>query len=129
LQDEANPGNNQLLKGWQQVSQLLGDLRATQQPRMCQFTISSRGSLLLGVGRDFGCVQHSPEDGMPPYLMAVSKTSLPAPDELEFEVGGTMTPIARRYLISIDQVAEIVQRFVTSGELSDAMAWEEFGAS
>jgi hypothetical protein len=129
LQDDDSPWNNRLLVGKLQVSQVLGDLRLAQRPTMCQFTISSRGSVLVGISRDFGCVQHSREDGLPPYLMAVSRVSLAAPDELEFAVGGTMTPIDRRYLISMEQVAEVVAHFVASGELSDAVAWQEFEPS
>lgn len=129
LKDDDNPGNNRLLEGELQVSEVLRDLRVAQRPRMCQFTISSRGSVLVGFSREFGCVQYSREDGLPPYLMAVSRVSLGAPDELEFAVGGTMTPIDRRYLISMDQVAEVVAHFVASGELSDAVVWKEFEPS
>jgi hypothetical protein len=60
----------------------------------------AQSNLFDPTGRDFGCVQQSNEDGMPPYLMAVSRTSVAAPHEISFAVGGTMTPIDRRYLFT-----------------------------
>jgi hypothetical protein len=129
LQDDDNPRNGQPLAGLPQVLQAIDELRAGERPRMCQVTTGNGDILVVGIGRDFGCVQHSRDDGLPPYLMAVARVPLPAPDELEFAVGGTMTPIDRRYLIPMDQVADLVAQFVASGEISDAVAWEEFDPS
>lgn len=129
LEDDANPRNGQSLDDSHQVLQVLEELRAADRPRMCQVTTEYGDNLVVGIGRDFGCVQHSREDGIPPYVMAVARASLPAPDELEFAVGGTMTPIDRRYLIPMDQVADLVAQFVASGEISDAVLWEVFEPS
>jgi hypothetical protein len=128
LQNERNPHNGEVIGG-AAVRALLEELRGVEPPFMCQFTGGNGFNLIVGIARDFGCVQHAANDGMPPFLMAVS-ASQPANrpanrPAMEFLVGDTPTPVAGRYRISFDAIREIVAEFVSTGQRSRQVAWEE----
>jgi len=59
LQDEDNPRNGQVFGQRETVISLLQDLQTIEPPFMCQFTGDNGFNLMIGVARDFGCVQHS----------------------------------------------------------------------
>ena len=123
LEDEHNPRNGQVLSDRPGVLALLSELRIKRPPFMCQFVGENGYNLTVGVDHDFGSVQHSANDGMPPYLMATG----PSADEheMEFAVGGTATPIDGRYRLSFGIVQEVVATFVATGRRSDSVKWEE----
>jgi hypothetical protein len=126
LQDQANPRNGQLLRDGREAVSLLNELRQTRQPFMCEFTADNGFNLTVGIAGEFGCVQHSSNDGMPPYLMAiVTTTARPGQADIEFLVGNTTTPIDGRYRLPFGTVAEIVADFVTTGGRHNQVSWEE----
>ena len=98
-----------------------------QEPRVVIIEISNIGIFTLGVGLPYGCVQYS-KDWEPPYLMALnSATSLEtsSDDELEFDSGGTPTPIPLRQCLPFDQVVGIVIYCFKNKELPQYIKWEE----
>jgi len=125
LQDLDNPRNGQLLKERAAAVSLLQNLRAVEPPFMCQFTGNNGFNLIIGVADEFGCVQHSSNDGLPPYLMGISLTGMAARDDMEFLVGDTPTPIDGRYRVNFDELRETVADFVATGERSTRVSWEE----
>jgi hypothetical protein len=125
LQDDDNPRNGQVLDERQMVVTLLQDLRNIDPPFMCQFTGDNGFNLMVGVAHDFGCVQHSSNDGLPPFLMAVPTRAPAHRSEIEFLVGDTPTPIDGRYQLAFDDLREVVAEFVATGERSDRVSWEE----
>jgi hypothetical protein len=125
LENEQNPRNGEVLSDRPSVVALLDKLRGIQPPFMCQFVGDNGFNLTVGIDREFGCVQHSANDGMPPYLMAVSTNAGSDDRELEFVVGGTATPIDGRYRLRFHTVTEVVAEFVTSGQKSSKVVWEE----
>jgi Immunity protein Imm1 len=127
LQNDNNPRNGQVFSERATVASLLEDLRKIEPPFMCQFTGDNGFNLMIGVARDFGCVQHSSNDGQPPFLMAVSNAGASGRHDMEFLVGDTPTPIDGRYRIAFDELRDIVAEFVATGEKSTRASWEELG--
>ena len=129
LQNENNPRNGEAISDRASVTSLLDDLRNIQPPFMCQFTGDNGFNVMVGIDHDFGCVQHSSNDGIPPFMMAVSKTGPSDRSDMEFLVGDTPTPIDGRYRVPFDAVREIVAQFVTTGQRSSNVSWEELDAA
>jgi hypothetical protein len=125
LEHENNPRNGQALHDRASVRALLNELRSTQPAFMCQFSGDNGFNLMVGIDRNAACVQHSANDGMPPYLMALSDNENTDEREMEFLVGGTATPIDGRYRVTFEMLAEIVSEFVASGERNNNVSWEE----
>ncbi len=125
LQNEANFRNGQVFSERAAVVSLLQDLRKLEPPFMCQFTGDNGFNLMVGVADRFGCVQHSSNDGQPPFLMAVSNAGASGRHDMEFLVGDTPTPIDGRYRITSDELREIVGEFVATGERCTRVSWEE----
>ena len=80
--------------------------------------------LMVGISRDIGCVQYSPSNGEPPYLMAISAHPPMKRGSAEFLVSDTLTPIAARYIISFEEVKKIALDFLQTGEQSNAVSWQ-----
>ncbi len=125
LQNEGNPRNGTVFSDREMVASLFDDLRKIEPPFMCQFTGDNGFNLMIGVARDFGCAQHSSNDGVPPFLMAVSKGDLSGRSEMEFLVGDTPTPIDGRYQVAFDDLREVAAEFVATGKRSNRVSWEE----
>ena len=127
LEDRGNPRNGESFASASQVVGLLDELRCSRPPFMCELIGANGFTLTVGLGGDIGFVQHAPSDGTPPYLMAISSTEVePDAGDMEFLVGGTTTPIDRRYRLSFDEIKAIVVEFVVSGNRSSKVKWEEF---
>lgn len=129
LQHQDNPRNGDKLGDEQSVLALLDELVDTTSPYMCQFIGDNGFSMTVGIGRDSGCVQHAPNDGSPPYLMATASRTNADHHEMTFLVGDVPTPIHGRYFVPFELVKTIVAQFVASGERSEEVAWREFEAS
>ena len=83
---------------------------------MCERIGEDGYKLLVGIGRDVGCVQHSACDGRPPYLMAVGESSNSHHAFKEFAIGGTLTPIPWGYCLPIEIVEKIACEFLETGK-------------
>ena len=123
LQHDDNPRNGEVIGDPLRVEALLDELQTTQPPFMCQFVGENGYDLTVGISPEIGCVQHSANDGSPPYLMAVEPSA--RHQEMEFVVGDTTTPINGRYRLPFHTVKEVVATFVASGQRSRAVKWEE----
>jgi hypothetical protein len=128
FEDEHNPRNAQMLGDRAAVVALFDELCKRRAPFMCQFTGDNGFNLIVGIGGDYGCAQYSSNDGMPPFLMAVDIQGSPADRDMEFLVGGTPTPIDRKYRVPIEQVREAVAEFVTTGRKGAGVRWVDLDA-
>jgi hypothetical protein len=82
--------------------------------------------LTFGIEGEHGNAQYSPADGSLPYLMAVDPdTSRLNLGDMDFIVGGTLTPIDGRYRVPADKIMRIVRHFLETGERSSEIEWEE----
>jgi hypothetical protein len=123
-EDDANYLNGTIIRDRNRLFQILEDLRS-REPFVCELVGDNGYCLHVGVG-EYGNVQHSRLDGDPPYLMAVNRSSEGEVDEyIEFLLGGTGTPISKRYCMPFDSVLEIVGYFFETGRIHPAFAWDE----
>jgi hypothetical protein len=124
LQYDDNPRNGQVVSDRSHLMALLNQLRTIRPPSMCQFIGNNGCNLTVGIDQGSGCVQHSTNDGAPPYLMAIGRQA--DNRQMQFVVGGTETPIDGRYRLPFDILREVVANFVATGERSSSVLWEEF---
>jgi hypothetical protein len=126
LEELDNPRNGEHLASASQVVGLLDDLHSSRPPFMCELIGDNGFMLTVGIASEDGCVQYSPSDGNPPYYMAVGSPQLQANmGDVEFTVGGTATPIDRRYCLPFDRVKQIASYFTQTGDRSPDVPWEE----
>jgi hypothetical protein len=103
---------------------LLDDLRA-RPPSLCEIIGDNGFKLLLGVGTDWCCVQHSPSDGSLPYLMAVGRPEGSTKTFKEFLTANTLTPVMERYCLPFEIMKGIAMHFLDHGERLASVTWEE----
>lgn len=124
LQDKYNSLNGFSVRDEQELDALLQSFRE-RQPFFFELVGENGITLLIGYGPDMGCVQHSTSDGEPPYLMALSEETMENEPFVNFLTGNTPTQIPRRFCLPIDRVQKIVQDFLSHGEKSSEVEWEE----
>jgi hypothetical protein len=84
------------------------------------------GVLTIGAGTPYGFVEYMAEDGSPPYLCATDQPFDEVKDSfVEFDSGGTMTPIPIKNCLVFDQVIELVTYFLRNKRLPNFMTWTE----
>ena len=119
-----NPMNGTSLDSPAALAELFRSLNG-REPFLFELRGDSGFRLIVGFAEELGCVQYSPSDGSPPYLMAVAGETADGGRFLEFLAGGTLTPVSLRYCLPIDQVEKIAAYFLASGGKSAAVHWEE----
>ena len=110
-QDRAHPLNGAKLATAADLSSLRGG-----PPFFCELIGENGFTLLRGVGDDFGCVQHSSCEGVPPYLMATTHSVFDLGDCVPFLTGDTSTPVPRYHCLLLAVVRQIANHFVEIGE-------------
>jgi len=123
-QDRGNPLNGTEIVSRDALSGALDGLRV-REPFFCEIVSENGFKLLLGVGADCSCVQHSPSDGSTPYLMAVNDPGGSVDEFKEFLTANTLTPVPKRYCLSFDRMKEIALHFLESGDRAPSVTWEE----
>jgi hypothetical protein len=124
LQDESNPLNGSIIADSEQLARMLDSLR-TRKPFLAELLGDNGYSLTVGIGGTVGCVQYSRSDGSSVYLVAMASNATPAEGEIEFLCGGTLTPVAIRYILPFETVKEIANYFLETGARSARVRWEE----
>ncbi|WP_437945365.1 Imm1 family immunity protein [Sorangium sp. So ce296] len=121
-EDPSNPLNGRRLA----PTEILEALRSLQgrEPFICSLETDS-GTLLVGVGRELGCVQFTPANGGPPYLMATTGSTVKDNEFVEFLSGGTPSPISRRHCLPWQLVESAVADFLDQGVVPQNLHWEE----
>lgn len=123
-QDPGNPMNGRAINDSMALLDVLKNVR--DRPPFFAELIGDNGyKLLLGLAAAEGCVQFSAADGSPPYLMAVAPRAAESSGEISFLIGDTMSPVPKRYCLSLNQVVRIAAAFVETGIRSADVLWEE----
>ena len=127
IQDESNPLNGSTLQRETDVSGLFDSLLKSlknRQPFSCEIRGDNGYMLTIGVSVDVGCAQYGSSDGTPPYWMAVG-SDRDEDEFVEFLAGDTHTPMPRRNCLPMAMIQAVTADFVTSGQRSRAVEWEE----
>jgi hypothetical protein len=123
-QDAMNPLNGIVVYNSADLLEIINSL-TTRSPFFCELEGENGYNLLIGIGGLYGCVQYSARDGSTPYLMATAGEAETNNEYVEFLIGNTPTPVARRYCLPFDQVREIAVHFQNTGDRSLAVGWEK----
>jgi hypothetical protein len=125
-QYKNDPFNGLAIASIAELADLLEQAR-TKRPFFIRLSCDNGFELLFGVGASVGCIQHSSSDRFDretPNLMAVSRDPRMKRGYVEFLTANTPTPVAARYIISFDELKEVVLCFLQTGERSDAVVWQ-----
>ena len=123
-QDELDPNQGRAISSEDDLVSLLDHVRG-QAPFIAEFCGAGDFHIEIGIGGDFGCVQYSRVDGKPPYLVAVSHRPPMKRGYIEFQCGGTPTPIPARNILRFDELKEVVLHFMRTGERSNTVSWRD----
>ena len=122
-QEDSNPRNG-LEVSVEEISKVIDEARV--RPPFFAELISDAGyTMLLGISPRLGCAQLSPNDGAPPYLMALAKSAAESDAHVEFLVANTPTPVPMRYCLPIDDIKRIAEHFLERGARDPSVDWEE----
>ena len=122
-QSASDPLSGTVIDGSLRLAQLL-ESRRDNAPFFARLTADNGFEIMIGIGRDVGCVQYSRSNGGPPYLMAVSYDPPVKRGCVEFLAANTPTPIAARYIINFDELKAIALHFLNTGERSGSTSWQ-----
>jgi len=123
-QDKHDPNYGRAISTENELFAVLDHARQAS-PFVAELCGASDFHITIGIGRDVGCVQYGRVDGMPPYLMAMSRRPPMKRGCVEFLCGNTPTPVAARYILSSEELREIALHFIRTGERSDSVSWQE----
>jgi hypothetical protein len=123
-QDESNPLSGSTFSSPSALLNHLHEL-SSRPPFLCEIESENGFKLLVGIGGNWSCVQHSRIDGSPPYLMAVQREAQSNIQPIEFLIGNTPTPIGGRYVLKSKVADKVISFFVETGDKSSLVEWEE----
>lgn len=100
------------------------NIQSLYETRIITLKSTDSGELTLGIGKHYGFVEFVNSNGEPPYLISVDK-KFKGVDFLEFDSGGTQTPIPSNNCLPMGKVFKIVEYFFQHEELIKDIKWEE----
>lgn len=80
--------------------------------------------LVIGINGEVAFAEYSSQDGEPPYLVAVSPTAVIKGTHI-FLVTNEGTEIDGRHCLAFPVFAEVVRRFIETGERAEIVEWED----
>ena len=122
-EDNKNSLNGSVIQDRERLLQTMDRLR-TRPPFVCELAGETGFYLHVGIGK-LGHAQYSRMDGEPPYLLAVAPRPGRRDEYIEFLLGGTPTPISKRYCMPFNLVREIAGYFLETGRAHPDFTWEE----
>lgn len=123
-QDKSDPQHNAFFTEGRNLAEILDNARG-RAPFIAELRGDNGFELVIGIGGDFGCAEHTAINGDLPYLMAMSPHPPLTTGEVEFLTANTPTPIAARYILNFLELKEIALHFLATGERSGSVSWEE----
>lgn len=94
-------------------------------PLFINITLSQGDELTVGIGPTRSCVQHSAKEHEPPYFIAQEPNVLVEDLELEFDAGGTPTPIMISQTLPSDKAIALILEIVSTEVLPAYVEWVE----
>lgn len=97
-----------------------------EEPLLINIVLPDGNELTVGLGPTRSCVQFSGKEHEPPYLIAQEPTAdFISDEEVEFDAGGTPTPIHISDTLSTSKAIMLIMDIVRSGQLPEYVAWKE----
>lgn len=95
------------------------------EPIFINIVLRQGNELTVGIGATRSCVQYSGNEHQPPYLIAQETTALDEDSEIEFDAGGTLTPILISQTIPSDIAIGLILEIVSTEALPSYVEWVE----
>ncbi len=122
-QDRENPMNGAELHSGDDARRLINELGG-RAPFFAELIGENGCKLLLGIAPNDACVQFSPADGSPPYMMAsVGYVPESVDDHVEYLIDDTAAPVPRRFCVPHATMVHIAAYFVECGERYEGVSW------
>ena len=114
------------IRSWDQLNRHLAALIERGSGTAYYFPEGEAGEhLILGVEQGYGLAFHDPQSDKEPYLSATTRDG---PDEeIEFDFGGTPTPIEARHCISVETMIRVAGHYYDHGILLKEIHWSPSG--
>jgi hypothetical protein len=122
-QDTRDQVNGRVFRQSDALVKLLRE-RRKHAPFVIQLVADNGLKLVLGIGSSVGFVQFRRIDGDLPYYMARPPRRRIKSRRVAFLVDSVSVPILGRFILEFDEVEQIAEHFLLTGERSDAFAWE-----
>ena len=97
---------------------------AAGRPRDVQVTVATAGTLGIVMGADRSVLNHIPADSNPPYLASVGGHEGENPFVF-YVAGDHYSECLRRNTIPVEAARAAMRHFLTTGELSPEVEWEQ----
>ena len=94
-------------------------------PLVINITLPEGDELTVGIGPTRSCVQHSAKEHEPPYLIAQEPNAPVEDSELEFDAGGTPTPIMISQTLPSDKAIALILEIVSTEKRPSYVEWVE----
>jgi Immunity protein Imm1 len=124
LQDESNPDNGTTVNDGPSVKALLMR-NSSREPFTCELVYEDKIQLMIGLGADLCCAQHSATNGDSPYLVAYLESERMQSGEVEFLLSKSPTEILRRQCFPLKVLLDVATHFVETGKRSPLVQWED----
>jgi hypothetical protein len=121
-QDHGNPLNGKLLLSLIDLERLFTTFTG-REGFVFELVNEKKSKLKIGIADTVGCVQYSAINDEPPYMMALADADAPD-DDIMFLLGGTLTPIAKKYCFPRGTIILIACVFFDFGVMSKRFTWE-----
>lgn len=95
------------------------------EPLFVNIVLRQGDELTVGIGPTRSCVQHAAKEHQPPYLMAQEPSALVEDTEIEFDAGGTPTPILISQTLPSDKAIALILEIVSTEALPSYVEWVE----
>lgn len=96
-----------------------------EEPLFVNMVLRQGNELTVGIGATRSCIQHSGKEHWPPYLMAQEPLPLLGESEIEFDAGGTTTPILISRSVPTELAIRLVLDIVRTETLPSYVDWVE----
>jgi hypothetical protein len=126
LIDNDNPLNGTSIESLAELQNVLESVRE-RIPFIAELSGDNGFKLTFVLGPTEGCAQFCSVENKPPYLIAVNPNLRDSEGQVVFLIGGTQTPVSKRYCLPYDAFVTIVEEFVQTGERMRDVLWEELG--
>lgn len=93
------------------------------EPQIALLEVSDFGVFTIGIGQDLGFVEYMAPNHEPPYLLASRERDNFAEGFVEFDSGGTKTPVPKNKCLPIHLVIKIVIDSFRGKKLPEYIDW------
>jgi hypothetical protein len=121
----TNNDDKRKISNCREFSEFINEINE-RWPVICYLEYNNDLFISIGVSKDYGFFQYSSKSSNDLSIIATKKPEIPSKIEyLEFDCGGTPTPIHFSRCLDINLVIQIVCDYIKNGSLPNYVQWEK----